>query len=245
LQDELPAPVRDYIGKYLRGEKLPYSDIESDAERYGDTELLVAILADHIVTNEPLPGAATDYVQEYLYRLEESSSIHIWNTPDVLRVAYPIMLAVTGGEGGYLMSGDTTDANAVKTALRRLCTRRELLEFYERHGIADNYKGRDQLAESVPVDLEHTKTAAMTLARVLADPATSFETREELGHALREFSMSSGVTVEHPALAARAYELMCEAKPKGVMRREAKRDRKRLLDLLDTITEKAKASDAE
>lgn len=78
--------------------------------------------------------------------------------------------------------------------------------------------------------------AGYKLSRVLADPRTSPETRNELMHAIREFSMSSDITVEHPALARRAFLLMCEAKPKGRVR-ECRHDRKWLLDLLADVPE--------
>lgn len=48
--------------------------------------------------------------------------------------------------------------------------------------------------------------------------------------------MASHVYVYHPALARRAFELMCEAKPKGRVR-ECRRERRELLALLDSIPE--------
>jgi nucleotidyltransferase/DNA polymerase involved in DNA repair len=80
------------------------------------------------------------------------------------------------------------------------------------------------------------RRAAFKLARVLADPRTPVETRDEIELLVRELSMSSGVTVEHPALIRRAFQLMCEAKPKGRMR-ERNKDRRNLLALLDSITD--------
>ena len=236
--DRLPLPIRDYLNRYLNGGVLPYSD-SFDETMYSDTEMRVAVLADHLRTNDPLPEAAVDFVKEYLYRLEEAADVHIWNDPDVLRVAYPIMITFTSESAGLIINGsDAVSTAAVKTALHRLCTRRELMEFYERHGIEDKYRGREELAGSAPVDLEHTETAAFKLARVLAAPRTPRKTREAIELGLREFSMSSGVTVEHPALAARAYTLMCEAKPRGKgtrSKKEMDRDKRQLLALLEAL----------
>lgn len=209
-EPSLPVPIRDYLKRYLNGEALPYSD-NLDETMYSDTEMLVAVLADHLRSNDPLPKAAVDFVQEYLYRLEESADVHIWNNPDVLRVAYPILITFASEVEGLIIDGsDAVSTAAVKTALRRLCTRRELVEFYDRHGIEDTYQGRDELAGSSPLDEGNYKEAAPKLGRWLADPRTPEATRLELCAALVKLASVTNTHVDHPALAARAMEVMCD-----------------------------------
>jgi hypothetical protein len=155
--------VADLDPKAVKAARMVLHLIDHDAPDFIAEALMDALvaLADHIRTNNPLPDEAQDFVKEYLYRLEESSDIHIWDTPDVLRAAYPIMVSLTTGEGGYPTDGsDTTDGTAVKAALRKLCTRRELADFYERHGIEDKYKGREHKAGSVMIDGATTTKSA-------------------------------------------------------------------------------------
>lgn len=210
-EPHLPLPVRDYLSRYLNGTALPYSD-NLDETMHSDTEMLVAVLADHLRTNDPLPEAAVDFVREYLYRLEESADVHIWNNPDVLRVAYPLLITFASESEGLIVNGsDAVSTAAVKTALRRLCTRRELMEFYDRHGIEDAYTGRANLAGSAPIDEGNYDHAAAKLSRLLAAPRTDEKTRRDLGAALIELASLTDTHVDHPALAARAMVLMCES----------------------------------
>lgn len=237
-RDKMPLPVRDYLERYVAGEPTPYSDMV-DEGIYGDGELIVAVLCDEFVSNDALPEGAKDYVQEYLYRLEESSGVHIWNTPDVARVAYPLMFRGTNGEPGYMLEGETLDASLIKAALRRLCTRRELSEFYDRHGFEDGYKGRGEMPGSVMTDEGNYLEAAAKLARHLADPRTPEKLRRDLGAALVKLASLTNTHVDHPALCERAMVLMCESK---VMLANSENEghpahqtAKHLIDLIDSL----------
>jgi len=208
LRDGLPLPVRDYLEKYIDGRTLPYADRITETQ-YGDTELIVAVLADHIKSNDPLPEPAVDFVREYLYRLEEASDIHIWNTADVFRAAYTLMLAATGYEV-MLIDAEDPPTSLIKAALRRLCTRRELSEFYDRHGLEDS-RERAGMAGSVDIDEGNYKQAASQLSRYLADPRTDEKTRRGLGAGLVKLASLTNTHVDHPALAGRAMVLMFES----------------------------------
>jgi hypothetical protein len=235
-RSELPMPVRDYLEKFIHGEPLPYAD-RVDPGQYGDTEFLVSVLADHMTTNDELPCAATEYVREFIYRLEESSDVHIWSNPEVLRAAYPTMILATGGAEGTWMNGDTVDVAAVKAALCRLCTRRELSEFYERNGLKDDFPGFDVMAGSVDITGEDEGGNARRVAQILAAPGTPRATREMLATTLGEFVAAAGVTVSHPALADRAYQLAVEVLAGGTTkgRRRLRRAHKAVSDVLASI----------
>ena len=238
LSDELPLPVKDWLEKFVEGKPTPYADRIDEDSYYHEIELMVAVLADHYKTTGgdlELPEAAKDFVQEYLYRLEESSEIHIWNSPEVLRAAWPLMM--TGFyDGGTWLAGDVPGQIVVKTALKRLCTRAELMEFYERHGIEDKYKGRDELPGSVPVETYSDKMRLTKAARILADPRTPEDVRDKLETMILDLSTATGVYVYTPALVERALTLMFEAKRKGQMK-EIKRERAALLKHLDGLPE--------
>ena len=239
---ELTLPVRDFLQRYVDGQPLPYT-AGLEEFWYGDAELLIAVLADAREDGkDSLPGAAHDYVQEYLYCLEESTQVHIWNDPDVLRAAYPIMMSCFG-EGRWL-AGEYPDMLATKTALSRLCTRRELFDFYERHGIKDGHKGRKDPTGSVSLDNPTDHQQAMKAARVLADPRTPAETRTEIQDAINELCGSTQVNSHHPALAERALTVMLETVDLKVKSQhgfmlssiaERRRDRKHLFDLLNSL----------
>jgi hypothetical protein len=241
-KDDLPLPVKDFLEKVVSGRPLPYADRIDEDDYYLETELFVAVLADHIVTNTPLPEAARDYVEEFLYRLEEATEIHIWNTPEVLRAAYPAMMNLYRDGGRFF--GEYSEGLAAKAALKNLCTRRELMEFYARHGIEDNYKGRSELAGSAPLDNPTDQQQALKAARILADPRTPAETRDKVHAAINELLTSTQVTPYHPALVERALTLMLETVEVRAKTRygftlssvaERRKDRQRLFDLLDSI----------
>lgn len=230
---EIPSTVRDYLVRFIDGEPLPYSD-RVPAEYYHRAELVVAVLADAICSNDPLPEGAREFVTEYLYRLEEATGIHIWNHPDTARVALPAMLCLYDEAPPF---GDDYGDCAIKAALRHLCTRRELAEFYERHGLKDSYEGREYLAGSAMIDEGNYEAAAGKLSRWLADARTPEATRRELGAALVELASVRGVRVDHPALAGRAMVLacegVCEGDPEG--KTPAHALALRLIDLIDAL----------
>jgi hypothetical protein len=211
MTSDLPLPVRDFLERYAEGKPLPYTAGYNEWW-YGDSELLIAVLADKRDDgNDSLPRTAHDYVQEYLYRLEESTGVHIWNDPDVLRAAYPLMMG-SFGEGRWL-AGEYPDALATKTALARLCTRRELADFYERHGLKDDHKGRDEMAGSAPLNGSDTEYA-LKAARVLANPKTAKDTKQALSLAVCELANATDVQVDHPAIVERALTVMLESMKK-------------------------------
>jgi hypothetical protein len=243
LSEELPLPVKDWLQKFVDGKPTPYADRIDEDSYYFELEMMVAVLADDNRTagsDLELPEAAKDFVQEYLYRLEASSEVHIWNSPEVLRAAWPLMM--TGFyDAGTWLAGDVPGQIVVKTALRRLCTRAELMEFYERHGFEDNYKGRDELPGSVSVETYSDKMRLTKAARILADPRTDEDVSQRLREEINELANSTQVGVAHPALVERALTLMFEARRKGYAK-EIKRNRAALLKLLDELPEPGDAA---
>jgi hypothetical protein len=208
---------------------------------YGDAELLIAVLGEEgrSSSKSELPEAAQDFVREFLYRIEESSDVHIWNNADVLRAAYP-RLMLCYRDGGTFLAGEYPDASAVRVALKRLCTRRELAEFYERHGIEDPDIDLSTTAGSVERDTLNDQQKVMKLTRLLADPLTPEETRRKIVEAIKAFSDATQVHLYHPAIAERAatvmFESMKEKPPKGrgLQRRQAFKE---ITDLLEAIEE--------
>jgi hypothetical protein len=233
----LPLPVRDFLARYAAGEPVPET-AGIDEWWYGDSELLVAVLAD-MRADIPggLPESAHDYIQEYLYRLEESTQVHIWNDPDVLRAAYPLMM-MCFGEGRWL-AGDYPDALAMKATLSRLCTRRELSGFYERYGLKDDQTDRSVMAGSVVQD--KPADYVMKAARLLADPRTPAATRETIERAIADLANATDVHVTHPALVERALTIMFESMKKRVRKQTITPNRreayKQLMGLLKTTEE--------
>lgn len=170
---------------------------------------------------------ARDFVEEFIYKMAEGTDVQIWNHPDIAAAALPTLLDCTNGG-----CGESATLTLLRAGVERLSTRRELREFLkdgaERYGINS--------------EDERNNEAAYKLSRVLADPRTPQETHDALVDALNEFSMSSRVTVAHPALARRAFQLMCESKPKGNVR-ECKKDRRELLAMLDLIPDEKGGGD--
>jgi hypothetical protein len=165
---------------------------------------------------------ARDFIEEWLYTLSNFYDVHVWNNADAAVTVLPWFINIDGspakpeGDAAFVL---------LRTAVERLTTKSERRAFLRRD--ADQEPEKDE---------ETDQRAAFKLARVLADPRTDKETRRELEYALCEFANAADVQVTHPALARRAFQLMCEAKPKGKAR-EAARLRVALLGLLDSISE--------
>ena len=164
---------------------------------------------------------ARDFVEEFLYRMATDADVQIWNYPQIAAAALPVLIDCTDSA-----CGESATLTLLRAGVERLSTRRELREF-TRDGAERN---------GINSEDERNNEAAYKLSRVLADPRTPTETRTALESALNEFSMSARVNVYHPALTRRAFQLMCESKPKGNAR-ECKRNRRELLALLDSIEE--------
>jgi hypothetical protein len=226
IKDEMvPMAVRLWLEDFNeRGEKaLAHAWVEQEQDTLDLARLILDVLdsAGKETGKKEFPDEARDYVEEYLFRLCRASEFNIWNLGDAAVAALPTLLDCAEnsieGNSNYI---------AVESAISRLTTPDERREF-----LTGPRWGRN--------DGDETNTeAAFKLSRLLADPRTPAETRTALEDALNEFSMSARVTVYHPALARRAFLLMCEARPKGNVR-ECKRDRRALLALLDTLPEMA------
>jgi hypothetical protein len=170
------------------------------------------------------PAEARDFIEEWMFRITNGDElVQPWGNPDMAVVALPIVLDM--GAGPPIKFEKDPTLAMLRGAMKALTTKRERREFL-----------RDTDGEDAEPEKESTanRRAAFKLSRVLADPRTPTETRTALESALNELAMASHVNVYHPALARRAFQLMCEAKPKGNAR-ECKRDRRELLALLDSI----------
>lgn len=243
LQDEeLPYTVRKYLRKFAAGEKLPLTEQVDYDWYHDDADLLAAMINDEHIINDPIPKPAKDLAEEFLYRLAEATGVQVYNTSEVIRVAYPIMLMLSN-DGAQFALEDQAPTQAVRSGLEAICTKAELREFYERHNLWDGdvAAARERLTPKPPKEWKD-KQAAIKLARVLADPTTPEDVRDKLENALLEFSGSTNVTIFHPALAERAFIVMAESMATRFKGEHAKsqtagrkKDYKRIIALLDEL----------
>jgi hypothetical protein len=221
----LPIAVTDWITKYVAGEKVPFGDM-FHPDDYASVEMVVAILLDEGgVEPEMLPQSAFDYVEEWLYRLEESTDLHVWNDAQIARVFLTIVLQMA-------REVDSPDGHveSLQTILSRLCTGEELDRFYERHGL------KPKAAKSPkPSQRLRDQRVAVKAARVLADPSVAEETKNVIRDAMNDLSTDAGVPTWHPALAERALTLMFESKTAVIGKADLKQSRQRLRDLVNAV----------
>lgn len=176
------------------------------------------------LSEREFPAEARDFVQEWLYRITADGLSHttVWNNADLAVGALPTILDCEGLR---------TDASPIFTLLRQsinaLTTKRERRAFL---------RDADEDDAEPEKKSETNWAAAFKLSRVLADPRTPAKTRDEIESALREFANAAEVQVTHPALARRAFQLMCDARPKGKVR-ACGLARSELLALLDEAPE--------
>jgi hypothetical protein len=224
---QLTIPVRDWITKFVAGEETPYGD-SINPDDYETAELIVSVLAEDArsVPGEGLPKSAVDFVEEWLYRMEEASNLHVWNVADIARpfLAHALSLAQVSDspEGGK---------EAIETALSILCTKDELTRFYERANLTRKsertaYKGSQAWRD---------QQIAVKAARVLADPSVPEEIKNPIRRAINELGLATNVSCLHPALAERALTLMFESKSYIADKSDAQRDRKALRNLIRAI----------
>jgi hypothetical protein len=223
----LTIPVRDWLKKYVAGEPVPNGDL-IQPDDYKAVELVVALLTDQGgVEPEMLPSAALDYVEEWLYLLEERTSLHVWNVADIAR---PFLTHVFE----LARASDSTEGavESLQTALARLCTEEELDRFYKRHGLTFDRKSTYKLTQK-----DRDRHVAIKAARVLADPEVSEEIKNPIRDAINDLSTESCVPIWHPALVERALTLMFEGKDYVASKEETQRNRKRLRDLVNAVRE--------
>jgi hypothetical protein len=220
--DGVPMAVRHWLEMFIaQGDKaLAHSFVERDPNTLEQARLIYDVLESSgtEIGEREFSEEAVDYVEEYLYRLAQASELNLWNLGKAAVAALPVLLECSSGS---FTDGDAT-FTALDSAIQRLTTKQERQDFLR--------------GDRFPVTTEDARNteAAFKLSRVLANPATAQETINKLEDELIEFSTNSGVTLCHPALARRAFLLMCEAKPKG-RTSHCRRVRRRLLDLLDTL----------
>jgi hypothetical protein len=141
-----------------------------------------------------LPPAVDEVIERFLYELEQSTYIHIWNIGDIARVALPYMLEAT-----EVNTGTRSDMSMMLATLRVLCTKAEYAAFEQRAGLKSTPRP--------PTKQTRDYQAGVTLARLLADPRTPAATRLALQDGLIEFTNQANIIVDHPALARRAFAL--------------------------------------
>jgi hypothetical protein len=223
----VPLHVWMWLERYAGGDKHALQSFgnDDDAAVVQTARLVYDVLnSAHEETGMGLherkfPEEARDFVEEWLYKLCNHYRLHAWSDADLAVAALPTLLL---SEGIVLdPEGDSTFL-LLRSGVERLTTKRERRAFLH--------------DEDDEPEKESTTNwrAAFILARVLADPRTTGETRNEIEHALCEFANETEVQVTHPALAGRAFQLMCDARPKGKVR-ECRKLRGALLGLLDEI----------
>lgn len=221
----LTIPVRDWLTKFVAGEKTPFADL-IDPAQYQVVELAVSVLVEQgDVTGKMLPESAIDYVQEWLYRLEEETNLHVWNVADIARPFLTHALSIDD-----ISDDKSSGVVAIQAALSRLCTEGELNSFYKRHGLDHkderSYKGSQKWRD---------QQVAVKAARVLADPTVPVETKDAIRDAMNDLSTDSGVPTWHPALAERALTLMFESKEYVTGKASVQQSRKRLRELVRAV----------
>ncbi len=162
-----------------------------------------------------LPESATDYVEDWLYRLEEATSLHVWNVADIAR---PFL----GHVAECARVSDSTDGvfEAMETVLARMCTQKELKEFYQRHGLGKKRGGYRYTKGERKANRDHA--AALKAARLMADPKTPDEFKGRLMDEINHLSTATGVHYSHPALIERALTIMFESMDQPITGKLAK-----------------------
>lgn len=237
-----PDPARQTVGDLLKTSGVPlhvqvwlnrYAGGDEHAlEKYGsgddpginDAAFLVYDVLEAEHDGESVREAtaeARDFVEEWLYTLSNYYGQYIWNNADSALAAFPYFFA----DGSPMKPEGDAAYVLLRTAVERLTTKPERRLFL-----------RQDSEEEPRRDEETDRQAAFKLSRVLADPRTPAETRDEIERVLCEFANAAEVQLTHPALARRAFQLMCDARPKGKVR-ECRRLRGELLGLLDAAAE--------
>lgn len=227
----VPLSVFMWLERYADGDKYA---LEPHAVEGPDTYEIARLVYD--VLNSPnnetgtglderkFSEEARDFVEEWLYTLAGYYQQQVWNNPDA---ALSILSYILLSDGVPMRPEGGAAYVLLRAGVGRLTTKRERRAFLHSTDEADAEDEQEG---------ETNWRAAFKLSRVLADPRTPEETRGKLIDLLHEFSTSARVDVTHPALARRAFQLMCDSKPRGNVR-ECRRDRKALLALLDSIEE--------
>jgi hypothetical protein len=229
--DQLPnltIPARDWLTKFVAGERTPYAD-SIRPDDYEIIEMVVSVLTDPWSgsdESELLPKSAVDYVEEWLYRMEEAADLHVWDVPDIARPflahAYELARTSDSTEGGK---------EALETALSQLCTQDELTRFYERH----NLNRKTERTAYKGSQAGRDRQVAIKAARVIADPSVPDEFKDLILDVINDLGMATTVSCLHPALIERALTLMFESKDYGHGKADAQNGRKKLRKLIAAI----------
>lgn len=228
--EQVPMHIRLWLEDFItKGEAaLTASFVAQDSATLAQARLIKDVLdSGGIETDEcPFPPAALDYVQEYMYRLAKAAEFALWNLGDAAVAALPILL-----ECAALSIEGTPSLIALETAIYGLTTAEERRYFF---------KG-DRWGTNTPA--ERPTEAGYKLARLLANPQTTAETRARLDSALLEFAQQANINVTHAALAQRVFTLAADemsqrrrgkyAKQETAHRRQVYNDLLALLDSLD------------
>lgn len=226
----VPLHVQVWLDRFARGD-------EYALEKYGcgddpgvnDIAFLVYDVLEAQHGSESVVESseeARDFVEEWLYTLSNYYDQHVWNNAEAALAVFPYLF--TGGGSPMEPEGDAAYV-LLRTAIERLTTKPERRAFL-----------RDTTEDDAEPEKESTtnRAAAFKLARVLADPRTTNETWWHLRDVLTDFSAALELDITHPALVRRAFQIMCEARPKGKVR-ELRALRRRVLDALDALPELA------
>ena len=203
--EQVPVNIRHWLERYVSGDKhvLSHSFTEQEDATMEQARFIYAVLRDQYQTNDAIPEAARDLVEEYLYQLAEAANVQVWNYYDAAIAVLPVLLDVNEHT-------DSTAAAqiALAGAVKALCTKQEYSAFAARHNLAweKEEPPTDEASEQRARDYE----AALKCARVLADPRTPEQTRRDLGAALVKLATCTRVHVDHPALCERAASIMFE-----------------------------------
>lgn len=190
-----------------------------------DSHVQFAELDDHSGAN-CFPHEARNFVEEWLYRITEGDAmLQPWGNSDMATIALTIALDTSAGP---LIEYEKDPTLAMlRGAVKALTTKAERRAFLRDTDTDDDEPEKESTTN---------RAAAFKLARVLADPRTPQETWWHLRDVLTDFSAALELDITHPALVRRAFQIMCEARPKGKVR-ELRALRRRVLDALDAVPE--------
>jgi hypothetical protein len=194
----VPLYVRFWLERYVeRGDReLGSYALDEERDLMDMARLVYDVLeSKYLDTDEhEFPAEARDYMSWFLWRLAQDADIQIWNYPEAAIAALVPLI-----DCSETCTGGSTNLKALELAIEALTTRRERRHFLKTEEEGDESKD------------ECDWYAARKLSRTLASTRTDAETRRKLGAALVELAALTSTHVDHPAIVARAAEVMFEA----------------------------------
>jgi hypothetical protein len=231
-RDEVPLPVRFWLGRYVEEGDDALDGWEGNTEESSlDLARLIysALNAPHLDVRDhdrEDAQAAVNFIEDFLWRGCEETHTHAYNVPDVAVAALPYIL-----DGSKASMDCDVTVNALETAIKRLTTNRTRRHFFPT--LADE----DERPEAEAKE-DRDYFAARKLARLMADPRTPKKVAQRLGLTFCELTVETRLSLDHSALVEQAAVLAFEMVAEDADRRDpAAKLYRRLLTQLDKLPE--------